>query len=173
MKQLPIVNTRKRKKHFDEYIALVDEEDFEWLSQWNWKMASYGKYCYCFRSKRENKSKIQHFYMHREIMKKHGLLEEGKLIDHIDRNPLNNQKSNLRCCTRAENSRNREKIKGGLSKYLGVSLHSGKYWSAQIKNNSKSIYLGSFKTEIEAALAYNEAAKKYHGEFANLNIVTA
>lgn len=94
------------------------------------------------------------------------------VVDHIDRNTLNNNINNLRAATIAENSKNRISRPNSSSRYLGVALNKGKYWQADIYINGRSKYLGCFKTEAEAALCYNEAAKKHHGEFANLNIIT-
>ena len=95
-------------------------------------------------------------------------------VDHIDHNGLNNQKENLRICNRSQNSANR--IPSGKSKYLGVTPlirhYRNKvyyYFASEIRINKKSIYLGHFKNEIEAALAYDKAAKDLHGEYANLN----
>jgi len=88
-------------------------------------------------------------------------------IDHIDRNGLNCQKINLRIVTMDQNLKN----KSGYSKkykYKGI-FQSGKMFNAQIGINNKHIYLGSFKTEIEAAKAYDFAAKKAFGEYAGLN----
>lgn len=86
-------------------------------------------------------------------------------VDHQDRNTLNDKIENLRAADRSKNMKNRTSRKNSTSKYLGVCLERGKYWKAQI--NSK--LLGYFKNEELAALAYNEAAIKHHGEFANLN----
>ena len=84
---------------------------------------------------------------------------------------MDNRRVNLRAATRAQNVRNRKKYtKSGSSKYKGVSWKkdNGK-WSARIGLNNKSIFLGNFEKELDAAKAYDKAAKKYHGEFACLN----
>jgi hypothetical protein len=105
--------------------------------------------------------------MHREIM---GVLDKPDiLIDHIKRNPLNNQRSNLRTCNHNENARNR--TGRGKSKYLGVSFYPNirLRYKVTIWINKKSVHLGYFAMEEEAARAYDKAAKEHFGEFANLN----
>jgi hypothetical protein len=84
---------------------------------------------------------------------------------------LNNHKSNLRECTHAENTRNRQRMnKNNTSGLKGVFwIKNASLWRAQIKVDRKIIYLGYFKDKIKAAFAYNEAATKYHGEFASFN----
>lgn len=100
-------------------------------------------------------------------------------VDHIDGDCLNNRLGNLRWVTHEQNLQNRKKTKsknkyGKYSKFKGVywcqNGSAGK-WKSQIKVNKKRIRLGSFENELDAARAYNEAAKKYHGEFAYLNTV--
>lgn len=100
---------------------------------------------------------------HRHIM----LAPEGYDIDHINGNPLDNRLINLRVATRSQNMANVKK-----AKYKGVyKVASGKY-KAVITINYKQHHLGVFDTAEEAALIYNEAAIKYHGEYANLNEVS-
>lgn len=99
----------------------------------------------------------------------HGYLPP--VVDHEDRDSTNDKIKNLRPADFSKNQRNRTSSKNSLSQYLGVSMSKRKYWSASIRSNKILIRLGSFKTEIEAALAYNKAAVKHHGEFANLNII--
>jgi len=106
--------------------------------------------------------------MHREIMNP----EDNFVIDHIDKDGLNNQKSNLRKATVSQNNSNRRSQVGSKSKYLGVSFYKKtSKWVAFISygGRNKNKHLGYHKTEKEAALAYNNAALKYHGEFANIN----
>ena len=91
-----------------------------------------------------------------------------RIVDHRDRNPLNNRKSNFRFCTQAENLSNRPKPKNNTSGFKGVRKHRKK-WQARIVINQTTTYLGTFKTRLEAAKAYNIACLKYHGEFACLD----
>jgi hypothetical protein len=91
-------------------------------------------------------------------------------VDHIDNNPLNNQKSNLRICSLKDNSKNSTKRNNTSSKYKGVYFENyTKKYKANIKVDYKTINLGRFLNEIDAAKAYDKAAIKYFGEFANLN----
>lgn len=104
--------------------------------------------------------------MHKEVMKFTGT---KIMIDHKDRDSLNNQKSNLRVCNNSQNTANSKKRKNCTSKYRGVAKYRIGLWRAYGGKNGKMIHLGYFKSEIEAAKKYNEFAKEIHGEFANLN----
>lgn len=102
----------------------------------------------------------------------HTVLGRKEVTDHRDGDKLNNRRGNLRPCTYAGNNRNSKIPKNNTSGYKGVSQRTGsKLWVARIRYNYKNIYLGNFTDKIQAALAYNEAAVKYHGEFARLNAV--
>ena len=121
-------------------------------------------------------------YLHRLIM---GIIHDSTMVvDHKDRNPLNNTRSNLRTCNRSENQKN--SLGRGSSIYKGVSVHKSKrkvtlkngevktyestpMFLSRIVLNGKQKHLGVFKNEIDAAKKYNEYAIKYHGEFARLN----
>ena len=95
---------------------------------------------------------------------------KGMEVDHINGNPLDNRKSNLRICTIAENLRNKGAGKNNTSGYKGVSwVKRNKRWLAQIKHNGKQVYIGHYKNKEEAARAYDKKAKELHGEYAYLN----
>ncbi len=98
---------------------------------------------------------------------------EKDLVDHIDRNKLNNNVSNLRWCTSQENNRNRTKSTYTSSQYKGVCwVQSSSNWKAGIKIDSKSIHIGMFKEEEDAARAYDAYILAHHlEEFCNLNNV--
>ena len=109
--------------------------------------------------------------MHREIMQ----APDGVDVDHIDTSNLNNTRQNLRVCTHGQNTANRRKPahkNGTHSRFKGVTWHkSSERWVAQLRVNYRLVTIGYFKDEREAALAYNEAARKHFGEFARLNEV--
>ncbi len=95
---------------------------------------------------------------------------KGMVIDHLDGNPLNNKKNNLRICTHAENMRNSKIRINNKSGYKGVSYQeNSNNYRASIRFNNIKINIGDFIDPIDAARAYNAAALKYHGEFAHLN----
>jgi len=149
-------------------FAQVDDEDYNYLNQFNWQVRKIGYTYYASRHiKRISKTKIIDIFMHRDIME----CTKTQMIDHIDRNGLNNQKINLRYCTYSENQMNKRNF--GKVKYKGVSLcnfksEKGKY-RAMIRLNHKLIHLGYFINAIDAAHAYDIKAKDLFGEFANLN----
>jgi hypothetical protein len=99
--------------------------------------------------------------------------KDDQVVDHIDGNPLNNRRNNLRLTTRLGNSQNaRKTILPTSSKYKGVSWHRKKQkWIVSVRANKKNYYLGYFTSEKDAAIAYNQKAKELHCEFANLNLV--
>lgn len=145
-------------------VALVDDEDYEYVNQWKWCAHKQRNTFYAVRNSPRPNSKL--IKMQNVIMN----TENGMVADHIDRNGLNNQKYNLRVCNNADNLKNRAPSKNCTSIYKGVSKNGKrKKWKASITSNGVAIYLGVFATEVDAAHAYDEAAKKLHKEFAYLN----
>lgn len=146
--------------------SIVDAEDANWLSSIMWTKHTQG---YAIKSfGRYTRLRLK---MATEIINRYDLAVAGKVIDHINRNPLDNRKRNLRLVTPSENSANRDIDHNNTSKYRGVTANRSfaSPWSAQITKNFIHHHLGVFGTEIEAAYAYNKAAVKFHGECAMLN----
>lgn len=142
-----------------QYEILYDEEDTELLAQYTWHVSDTG---YAMAHDRRPDRSKYHIRMHRRIME----ASEGMEIDHINGNSLDNRKENLRVCTHAENGRNQKKPSNNTSGYKGVSLYKPtNRFRADIQLNGKQNHLGYFKTALEAAEAYNEAAKRLFGDF--------
>lgn len=157
MKQIPLSQGK---------FAIVDDEDYDFLMQWKWCATKMGKTFYAVRNIYPNGRQTS-LLMHRLIL---NLTDTKILCDHRDMNGLNNQKSNIRPCTKSENQRNVKKRTHNRSGYKGVTWNEAtKKWRAQIGVNGKVLYLGTFISIINAALSYDAAAKKYFGEFAKLN----
>jgi len=149
-------------------VAIVDDEDFEYLNQWKWHCKINGNNFYAVRSIKYTNGKYdKKIVMHRFLLN----VSNSRLhVDHVNNDSLDNRKINLRICTHDENLRNRKINLNNTSGYKGVYWHKiGKKWTSVIGINKKIIYLGLFINPIDAARAYNAAALKYHGEFANLN----
>lgn len=145
-------------------FAMVDDEDFDRVASLTWHINSYG---YAIRREYVPVRKKKVVAMHRFIMQ----AKAGDYFDHKDRNPLNNQKLNLRRCEHRDNMRNKSKQIGNfVSPFKGVEKW-GKtgLWRAKITKDSIRFELGRYEYETDAAIAYNIAAIKAHGEFANLN----
>lgn len=148
-------------------VALVDDADYDWLSQWKWCTLRTGptrrKY-YAARS--EYKPRRRTVFMHVEIVKP----SEGMEIDHQDGDGLNNQRHNLREATRAQNSKNRKMSRNSTTGFAGVTYYpKGKKYRAQINCNGRHYYIGSYSTPEKAARAYDLKARELFGEFARLN----
>lgn len=148
-------------------VALVDAEDAERVNEYRW----------CANKVILKSGKVK-FYASRTVRKGvqrqlHRFLtnaKRGQEVDHKNGDGLDNRKSNLRVCTRAQNLWNRGKTKPGSSIYKGVVKTKHNRWAAYIKANGKREFLGCYATEIEAAAAYDKRAKELHGEFAYLNL---
>lgn len=149
------------------HVAIVDAEDYDFLMQWKW---TYHPAHYAVRSDYITPTHSKRVYMHRIIVGCSGC----ERVDHINRNGLDNRRCNLRLASHQQNQWNKGPISTNTSGYKGVSRHRSNpawtpKWSAQLNVNKRKIYLGCFLTPEDAARAYNEAAIKYHGEFAYQN----
>lgn len=158
MKQVPV---------YQNYFALVDDEDFEKVGHLKWHAfkSKNGNKIYAKRNFRVNGvSKSQ--LMHRVIL---GVDDPKILIDHENGDGLDNQKQNIRPSTNAENTRNRGKIKSNQSGFKGVSYNKNlSLFESKIGVDNRTIHLGLYQTAIEAAIAYNNALF-HHGSFAMPN----
>jgi hypothetical protein len=138
--------------------AIVDDADYEVVMKHKWH---YNK-----SSTNYGLAKSNGIRMHRFIVG----APKGTVIDHINNNPLDNRRSNLRVTTQANNQKNMSKHRDNKSGYKGVSWHSKtKKWQAHIRVEGKNIYLGLFADKKQAAKAYNIKALEHFGEYANIN----
>jgi hypothetical protein len=149
-------------------VTLVDDADYDYLTQWKWYVIFDGSNWYAMRSihSPETKNKKTTIYMHRVIVG----AKKIDVVDHCDGNSLNNQRSNLRLCNAQQNRWNQGPAPTNRSGYKGV------YWEkkiqkyvATIRLSNKRTYLGSYTDPVLAARAYDKKAKEVHGEFARLN----
>ncbi len=150
--------------------AKVDSEDFEFLNQWKWQYVESltSPLGTARRTRRLKNGKRVAVFMHRLITK----APKGSDVDHADHDSLNNQKANLRICSRSQNAMNgvKRKWKNVSSPYKGVSWHKRiKKWSVNIVIRGKQKHLGYFKDPRVAAFVYNQYAKIWYGDFAKLN----
>jgi hypothetical protein len=158
MKRIPLTHGK---------FALVDDADFDWLNQWKWRIKDRNRnVLYAVRNLSRTMGEKE-IFMHRTINE----TPDELFTDHINGDGLDNQRKNLRCCSKSQNGANRGGPKNNTSGFKGVVLIKGK-WVALIHRNKKVFYLGVFATPEEAAKAYDEGAKKLHGEFARLNLAT-
>lgn len=161
MKKVPVTG-----ENGSGLYILVDDCDFDLVAQHKWNIDTQG-YAMTHIHIYGSDFKVR---IHRYILNP----SSNEQIDHRNRNKLDNTRANLRIASQAQNQHNSRKP--NKSGYKGVSLDKRKNpllnrWCASITINRKKIYIGRYATKEEAALAYNEIAKKYYGEFAYLNII--
>lgn len=144
-------------------VAIVDDEDFDAIAQWRWNCNPAG---YAVRSAPRSNGRQGKIYMHRVIAG----AKKGEHVDHKNRIKSDNRRENLRIATRSQNGYNITKTSRNTSGFKGVSWHKGAVrFIASIGHDGVLRHLGYFDTAEDAALAYNAAAIRLHGEFANLN----
>lgn len=164
MKKIALSKTGKVNK--GKYFALVSDKDYDWLNQWKWHAIPAKNTVYAGRHITKN-GKPTTQEMQRLIM---GVTDPKIQVDHENRNGLDNQRGNLRECTKSQNQQNRESNKGSSSKFKGVYWsNERKIWRAQIKVPNRTTYVCQFKSEVDCAIMYNFVAYKAFGKFARLN----
>ena len=164
MKRIPLTRGK---------FALVDDEDYGRVAPFKWSALKNKDKWYAVRSAPRKNGKQSAIYMHRVILG----AKPGQQVDHKDGNGLDNRRrgktGNIRIARRGGNQQNRRKGRNNTSGFKGVvrTFSSGKNnrWRAQIGVNGELYCIGLYFTKSEAAKAYDEAARKYHGEFASLN----
>lgn len=147
-------------------VAKVDDADLEWLSRWNWHSMGEGRKRYAGRLERRGSGVRVFISMHRALMG----FPEGKQVDHINGDSLDNRRGNLRICDHFGQHRNARKSARGRSPYRGVAwMKNMGRWQVRITVTGKKLFLGYTATDEEGARIYDEAARKHHGEFACVN----
>jgi len=142
----------------------IDESDFLLLDQWSWSFTNCGRKNYAVRNQKID-GKNRRIYMHRFLTSP----GPDDIVDHANGDGLDNRRSNLRVTNRSMNAANTGKF--GVDKtsdFKGVHWAKEiKRWRARIHMNGKTVSLGCFESESDAANAYNQAAIDHFGEFAN------
>lgn len=143
--------------------TMVDDSDYAALSRWNWFYTE----GYAARKGRRSEGEMSSdtFFLHNQILNKS---RDRNQVDHVNRNTLDNRRSNLRVCTFSENQANSGLRRDNTSGHRGVSwVKAKKRWRALIRINGKKKHLGYFLEKTQAVAAYREAALDSFGVFAN------
>jgi AP2 domain/HNH endonuclease len=146
--------------------AFIDEQDAHIIESHKWCVCQYGDKNYILSPRLNSEGRSSGtFLLHRLIMS----AKKGEYIDHVNGDGLDNRRANLRFCSKSQNGSNRGRQNNNKSGFKGVSWSdANKKWIAQITSNGIRCHLGTFSDPLEAHKAYCEAAKRLHGDFANL-----
>lgn len=162
MKKIKIVSPK-----YGTFYALVDDDDYDWLKTFRWNVMlpknSSTVYARHYCNGKNN-------YMHVMIMGK----KKGHELDHIDRNGLNNQRSNLRFVSHHKNSFNKHYKRVSKNGYKGVMFDTkviARPFRARLMKKGKAYYGGNHSTAKEAAISYNKLVLEHHGDMGTLNII--
>lgn len=146
-------------------LALVDDDDYEKISEYKWRNHN----GYAARTTPRSAEVRTTILMHREIL---GDIPEGMDVDHINGNKSDNRRSNLRIVTRQQNCHNSPKRARNTSGYKGVSFDKRKNkWRARLRHEGSELFLGYFENKHDAARMCNFWASDLFGEFARLNVI--
>lgn len=148
-------------------IALVDDEDFDFINQWKWyyEKKNRNNTGYAIRTVKIN-GKRKRLYMHRVLLK----APDGMEVDHKNMNGIDNRKENIRVCTCLENKRHYSVRRDNRTGIKGVSWDKRRQkYRVQISIKGKRLWLGTYNSLSDATTIYNEAARQYYKEFAYLN----
>ena len=160
----------KKIKLTKGYYAIIDDIDFELINKFKWHLYEHCNNKYAVAHDRSEQGKDKTIRMHRLILN----AEKGVVVDHVNHNGLDNRRINIRLCTQSQNAMNgniRTSVNKS-SKYKGVSWNEKrKRFVSYIMLNYKRIYIGRYKNESDAAIAYNNKAIELFGEFAFLNTI--
>ena len=144
--------------------AVIDPADYGLVKGYSWRCAEdYGRLEYAVTTAKQTDGSRRTVRMHSLIMG----AKPGQAVDHINGDGLDNRRQNLRFADDRRNQANQHSVRG-RSRFKGVYLKSGR-WCAKIKERGTQQHLGYFDDEVDAAIAYDQAALKMHGEFANPN----
>ena len=140
-----------------DYVILLDSDDVDLVSQYQWSVGAHGY--------------ATHGAGHKQILMHRLLLgvNDSEVVDHINRNKLDNRRQNLRICSQSLNTMNRPKLETGNNAFKGICSTAEGSWQAQITFEGKPIYLGRSSDPVIAAKAYDTAARVLYGEYAYLN----
>lgn len=156
-------------KKFGKQVVLVDAQDSWLLTQYRWYLWSTKRHSgiYVVASEsNKNPKQIHYKRLHQLILK----ADAGQIVDHVNGNPLDNRRKNLRITNSSGNNKNAGKRRNSKGKFKGVHYSTReKKFKAQVQCDGKKINLGTYLSEVEAAKAYDIAALQYFGEFARLN----
>lgn len=148
-------------------VALIDSDDLPVMLDGcgRWGVTEAARDGLYVRRKRIGTHKKE--WLHRFLL---GLTEKRALVDHRNRDTFDNRRCNLRRANHSQNGANARSHRDSISPYLGVSWHQNtRKWTAKIQVLGKQQYLGLYEDEVRAAVAYDRAAERCHGEFARLN----
>lgn len=164
MKRIPLTY-----RGTSDTYALVDDEDYEVACSFVWNLfhksgakTSYATRCVWVEGR------VRTIYLHRLLL---GVTDPHVEVDHVNRDGLDNRRSNLRVCSRSQNRYNITKRAHCKSRFKGVTLTQGERhpWRARVRCSGKVVFDARFATEVDAAMAYDAVAQRWHREFACVN----